>query len=177
MLDEAMEYFLQDDHAEGGVELIVVDDGSGDETREVARELSGKWEERGSKKQVEVRVVRLLKNRGKGGAVQHVSRFPTFPADIPTWMVIWRRGSSQGTPPRPCRPRLMALQYWGLTSKLTPLREFFIQEVVLSSSPMQTEQHGSQTCHFSSKPFQGWRIPKDTAWWLEAEPIWSIARL
>jgi dolichyl-phosphate beta-glucosyltransferase len=54
---------------EDGVEIIVVDDGSSDGTAGVARELSAKW---ASVKGVEIRVVRLEENRGKGGAVQHV---------------------------------------------------------------------------------------------------------
>jgi hypothetical protein len=60
---------------EEGSEVLLVDDGSSDGTAEKARELVEKWEERVEKAggKVEIRVVRLVKNRGKGGAVQHVS--------------------------------------------------------------------------------------------------------
>jgi dolichyl-phosphate beta-glucosyltransferase len=64
---------------EGRVEIIVVDDGSTDRTSQVARELSEKWGKKarelsnGQDGEPEIRVVGLKKNRGKGGAVQHVS--------------------------------------------------------------------------------------------------------
>ena len=73
MLDEAMEYFLKprsESMRKEGVEVLVVDDGSGDDTAKTAQVLSGKWETK--VEGVEIRVVRLRKNRGKGGAVQHV---------------------------------------------------------------------------------------------------------
>lgn len=81
MIDEAMRYLLRqtDDDEEfqtwygRGVEILIVDDGSGDDTAHVGLELANKWqgEARG---RVEIRVIRLERNRGKGGAVRHVSR-------------------------------------------------------------------------------------------------------
>ena len=77
MLDESMEYFLdpaKDGMRKEGVEVVVVDDGSGDGTSGTARELAGRWQ--GKSEGVEVRVVTLRTNRGKGGAVQHVCLVP-----------------------------------------------------------------------------------------------------
>ncbi|GFZ50105.1 Asparagine-linked glycosylation protein 5 [Saitozyma sp. JCM 24511] len=94
MLDEAMEYLLDPPSPspaseggqpasqgirwarkvlEEGSEVLLVDDGSSDGTAEKARELAEMWEDRVEKagRKVEIRVVRLVKNRGKGGAVQH----------------------------------------------------------------------------------------------------------
>ena len=75
MLDEAMEYLVEQQSAgkEGDVELLVVDDGSTDATTRTAQTLAGKWEGR----VVDIRVITLKRNRGKGGAVQHV-RFVRF---------------------------------------------------------------------------------------------------
>ena len=90
MLDEVMEYFLDEAsdreskeahkvvqrRTEGGVEIIVVDDGSTDGTSSTARENWAKWSDRATAKDVEMRIITLQQNRGKGGAVQHVSRDP-----------------------------------------------------------------------------------------------------
>ncbi|KAJ9117311.1 hypothetical protein QFC20_000458 [Naganishia adeliensis] len=81
MIDEAMRYLLlprqkTDDDEEfqawygRGVEILIVDDGSGDDTAHVGLELANKWE-REARGRVEIRVVRLEGNRGKGGAVRH----------------------------------------------------------------------------------------------------------
>lgn len=50
-------------------EIIIVDDGSRDETSKLALKLSISHARTGTKD--EIRVVRLLTNRGKGGAVKH----------------------------------------------------------------------------------------------------------
>ncbi|XP_034540324.1 dolichyl-phosphate beta-glucosyltransferase [Notolabrus celidotus] len=66
MLDEAMEYLenRQKEHPSFTYEVIVVDDGSKDKTTEVALRYTRKY---GADK---VRVLTLVKNRGKGGAVR-----------------------------------------------------------------------------------------------------------
>ncbi|KAM8835339.1 dolichyl-phosphate beta-glucosyltransferase [Synchiropus picturatus] len=66
MMDEAMEYLenRQKSNASFTYEVIVVDDGSKDKTTEVALGYTRKY---GSDK---VRVLTLVKNRGKGGAVR-----------------------------------------------------------------------------------------------------------
>lgn len=80
MLDDAMRFLLAEINNPDarawyarGVEIVIVDDGSGDDTARVALELAREWEER-ARGRVEIRVVRLERNRGKGGAVRHVSR-------------------------------------------------------------------------------------------------------
>jgi dolichyl-phosphate beta-glucosyltransferase len=60
----------------GGVEVLVVDDGSTDDTVHVAESLASSWEKEGKPVGVEIRVVKLERNRGKGGAVRHVSKSP-----------------------------------------------------------------------------------------------------
>uniref|UniRef100_A0A3B3C1M1 Dolichyl-phosphate beta-glucosyltransferase n=1 Tax=Oryzias melastigma TaxID=30732 RepID=A0A3B3C1M1_ORYME len=65
MLDEAMEYLesRQKKNSSFTYEVIVVDDGSKDKTTEIALEYTKKYSAD------KVRVLTLVKNRGKGGAV------------------------------------------------------------------------------------------------------------
>ncbi|KAJ9106171.1 hypothetical protein QFC21_001314 [Naganishia friedmannii] len=81
MVDEAMRFLI--DHIKaakqqererwwkGGAEVLIVDDGSTDDTARVAEALASTWEKEGGQVGVEVRVVQLERNRGKGGAVRH----------------------------------------------------------------------------------------------------------
>ena len=93
MIDEAMEYFGTPrssfdtpqsasggrDKGKGrevfkdGVEILVVNDGSTDKTTRTAQTLAQKWSNRPRSGDVDIRVLTLTRNRGKGGAVQHVS--------------------------------------------------------------------------------------------------------
>jgi hypothetical protein len=110
-----------------GWEVIVADDGSRDETAEVGggRDWDGK--EGGNEKELgrgEIRVVRLEKNRGKGGAVKHVSvsHFATV------------RNPPEG------KERVSTISE--AFPKLTPLyspRVSFTPEALVSSSPTQME--------------------------------------
>lgn len=90
MLDEAIGYLeereLEDtatrrlpaDVERGSYEVLIVDDGSKDGTADVALELARglqqKWSKGGRKLRGSIKVVTLVRNRGKGGSVKHVSR-------------------------------------------------------------------------------------------------------
>ena len=65
MLDECLEYLEQQKKSGLSYEVIVVSDGSTDKTVEVAHSYAKKYDA--------VRVLALVKNRGKGGAVRLVS--------------------------------------------------------------------------------------------------------
>lgn len=67
MLDECLKYLEQRKNSGFTYEIIVVSDGSTDKTVEVAHSYAKKYST--------VRVLALLKNRGKGGAVRLVSFF------------------------------------------------------------------------------------------------------
>lgn len=65
MLEEAVSYL--DEHCEDQYEILIVDDGSKDGTAEYALELATKM----NLAPHVLKVVKLSKNRGKGGAVRH----------------------------------------------------------------------------------------------------------
>lgn len=65
MLDECLEYLEQRLKSGFTYEIIVVSDGSKDQTVEIAHNYALKYEN--------IRVLNLVKNRGKGGAVRLVS--------------------------------------------------------------------------------------------------------
>lgn len=65
MLDECLEYLERLKKSGHSYEVIVVSDGSTDRTVEVAERYASKYDT--------VRVLALVKNRGKGGAVRLVS--------------------------------------------------------------------------------------------------------
>lgn len=67
MLDEALTY-LSATYDEDAYEILVVDDGSKDNTFDKALEFAKENAHRGGKN---IRVIKLAKNRGKGGAVRH----------------------------------------------------------------------------------------------------------
>lgn len=90
MLRDAVDY-LEERVVEGGeevegvergsYEVLVVDDGSKDGTTEVAlelaEELEKKWSKAGRVQRGSIKVVTLVRNRGKGGSVKHVRSFPS----------------------------------------------------------------------------------------------------
>ncbi|KAM0750682.1 hypothetical protein T439DRAFT_325738 [Meredithblackwellia eburnea MCA 4105] len=90
MLNEAVDYLegldLEDQSSgklralprgveRGSYEVLIVDDGSKDGTAQVAlelaKELEEKWKKDGRRLRGEIRVVTLVRNRGKGGSVKH----------------------------------------------------------------------------------------------------------
>jgi dolichyl-phosphate beta-glucosyltransferase len=96
MVDEAMDYFtevvlgsprdngnaseLHSNRYTKGIELVIVDDGSTDGTTQVAVTIAQKWDKSlrelrtasSSNVPIEIRVITLERNHGKGGAVRHV---------------------------------------------------------------------------------------------------------
>lgn len=64
---------LPEDVEKGSYEVLIVDDGSKDETVELALKLAEDLEKEFGAKRGKVKVCSLVKNRGKGGATKHVS--------------------------------------------------------------------------------------------------------
>ncbi|KAJ9126644.1 hypothetical protein QFC24_001673 [Naganishia onofrii] len=91
----------------GGVEVLVVDDGSTDDTVHVAESLASSWEKEGKPVGVEIRVVKLQRNRGKGGAVRHVETQPS-PSEARISLLRAER-ESVSLPPRERRRPLESL--------------------------------------------------------------------
>ena len=72
----------------GSYEVLIVDDGSKDETVELALKLGEELEKEFGAKRGKVKVCSLVKNRGKGGATKHVSL--TCPSQTVT-VTYWKR--------------------------------------------------------------------------------------
>jgi dolichyl-phosphate beta-glucosyltransferase len=78
MLAEAVSYLEKTYSGQDEWEILVVDDGSADRTSEVVLEWAAELQGKGAFEDGQVRVCKLERNRGKGGAVSHV-RPPLFP--------------------------------------------------------------------------------------------------
>ncbi|GAA5929989.1 hypothetical protein JCM3775_004480 [Rhodotorula graminis] len=70
-LAERAPRLLPDGVERGSYEVLIVDDGSKDGTSDVALELAGEVEREFGAKRGNVKVCRLVRNRGKGGATKH----------------------------------------------------------------------------------------------------------
>jgi len=71
MLAETVNY-LDKTYLGNDWEILVVDDGSTDSTTDLVLDWASELQEAGAFDDGQVRVCRLEKNRGKGGAVSHV---------------------------------------------------------------------------------------------------------
>jgi dolichyl-phosphate beta-glucosyltransferase len=78
MLAEAVNYLDKTYLGNAEWEILIVDDGSTDNTTKVALDWAAEYQEAGAFDNGQVRVCRLEKNRGKGGAVSHVLYFFTW---------------------------------------------------------------------------------------------------
>lgn len=101
-----------------GWEVILVDDGSEDGTDLIALSVGHEWEKLGWTEvgqgigRGELRVVKLEANRGKGGAVKHVRRWPSGPCAAQTsWLTLFvsfLRASCTRAAHASCLPTQMA---------------------------------------------------------------------
>ena len=95
MLAEAVNYLDKTYLGESEWEILIVDDGSSDNTTDVALEWATELQEAGAFDDGQVRICRLKKNRGKGGAVSHVHPL-TFGLTIGdatcSWTIHYIRG-------------------------------------------------------------------------------------
>jgi Glycosyl transferase family 2 len=73
MLAEAVHHLDKTYFGNSEWEILIVDDGSNDETSQVALDWAAELQDAGAFDDGQVRVCRLEKNRGKGGAVSHVT--------------------------------------------------------------------------------------------------------
>ena len=78
MLNEAITYLDAEYNKAGDWEILIVDDGSTDNTSYVALQWAKHQIELGTLEHGQLRVCRLEINRGKGGAVTHVSNLPAL---------------------------------------------------------------------------------------------------
>jgi dolichyl-phosphate beta-glucosyltransferase len=91
MLAEAVHYLDITYFGNSEWEILIVDDGSTDETSQVALDWAAELQDAGAFDDGQVRVCRLEKNRGKGGAVSHVP-----PTDILELMRVGNAACSRG---------------------------------------------------------------------------------
>lgn len=80
--------------APGSYEILIVDDGSKDQTSEKALEIAGQLANEIGNKRGQIKVCRLVRNRGKGGATKHVRSLFSCPSTLRKrglrFLLFWR---------------------------------------------------------------------------------------